>query len=129
MSNSSSDDELDMKSKNFNPLKAIYSTKLNLNASRLPKFDNLSSFLSRLQRAGNALDADLSKVPVATKKFDSKAAKEVDNDKYIVTDGGRTFLREQGKNLCYRKDSYLKFTLNRSSSSWTESQVQARYFR
>lgn len=93
----SDDEELDMASEKFNPLKALYSKKnrVPLNAK---KFDNLSIFASRLKTAGNTFDSDLEKATTSRKsKKDETKREEVDEEKYHVTSAGRIFLKEQGK--------------------------------
>lgn len=91
---SSEDEELDVTKPNFNPIKAIYSKRLFMKAENLPKFDNFSSFMSSLQRAGNKLDADLGRrSPSLSKKVDLSSD---DKEKYHFSAGGRKFLREQG---------------------------------
>lgn len=91
----SSDEELDVTSSKFNPLKALYSERVKIPFPDAQKFDNVASFLSRLKQAGGALDADLDKV-VMHKKKETKVGEGVDKEKYHVTVSGRTFLKGQG---------------------------------
>lgn len=95
------DEELDMTSDKFNPLKAIYSKKMKVPYEKVQKFDNVSSFMARLKVAGNVLDADLEKV--ATHSKSKKVEKvedgdDVDKEKFHVTAAGRKFLKDQGEN-------------------------------
>lgn len=89
---STDEEELDMTSEKFNPLKALYSTKVKLPVNRR-KFDNLSSFISQIKKAGGSLDADLDSI--TQKKKDQQ--QEADDGKYHVTAAGRRFLKEQGE--------------------------------
>lgn len=92
----SSDEELDVTSSKFNPLKALYSEKFKIPFPDARKFDNVATFLSRLKQAGGALDADLDKAVTHHKKKEIKEVQEVNKEKYHVTVSGRTFLKEQG---------------------------------
>lgn len=99
----SSDEELDVTSSKFNPLKALYSKKVKIPIENARRFDNVSIFLSRLDRAGGALDADLEKIAMHNKKTDATKTKteKVDDEKYHVTASGRTFLKEQGNSILF----------------------------
>lgn len=94
----SSDDELNIYSENFNPLKALYSDKFKIPVPDVKRLDNVQIFFSRLKSAGNALDGDLEKVTRVFKyPRSNEKTGEVDQEKYHVTAAGRTFLKEQGK--------------------------------
>lgn len=99
----SSDEELDVTSSKFNPLKALYSKKVKIPIENACRFDNVSIFLSRLDRAGGALDADLEKIVMHNKKTVATKTKieKVDEEKYHVTASGRTFLKEQGNSILF----------------------------
>lgn len=43
-SSSTSDESLDVKSVKFDPLKALYSTKIKLSSTKAPIYDNVSKF-------------------------------------------------------------------------------------
>lgn len=88
------EEELDMTSERFNPLKALYSSKARQPENRR-KFDNLSSLLSQIKKAGGSLDADLSGSIVQLKK--DQQSKEEDEKKFHVTAAGRKFLKQQGR--------------------------------
>ncbi|CRL08412.1 CLUMA_CG021253, isoform A [Clunio marinus] len=105
--NSSSDEELDVQSEKFNPLKALYAKRIKLPCKNVKKLDNVSSFLSRVQRAGNVLDSDLNVVPNKTKKDQETEA--VDTQKYHITAHGRKFLKEQAP---IHRGKSSKFTRN-----------------
>lgn len=53
------DEELDITSEKFNPLKALYSKDLVIPVKNAKKLDNLGSFISRLKFAGNDLAAEV----------------------------------------------------------------------
>lgn len=91
---STDDDELDMTSEKFNPLKALYSNKVKLPRNQR-KFDNLSSFCQQVKLAGS-LDSDLGKVASQRTKKDQQT-EAVDQEKFHVTAAGRKFLKSQGK--------------------------------
>lgn len=106
MSSSTDDEELNMESEKFNPLKALYSKKLKL--PPVKNFENIGMFESRLKAVGNKFDVDLT-----TFKFQKNVKKdkqenmesesvEVDEEKYHTTKSGRVFAKEQG-NLRIKK--------------------------
>lgn len=88
------DEELNITSEKFNPLKALYSKKFKV-PKNVRKFDNLSSFFSAMKFAGDALDADLEKDHPRNRK--KAEAANVDEEKFHVTAAGRKFLKEQGE--------------------------------
>lgn len=94
----SEDEELDVSSDKFNPLKALYSDKIKFPSKNRKKFDNLSSFISHIKKAGNALDANLDEVSTHSKKKANEADVK-DKDLYHVTEAGRRFLKNQGKEI------------------------------
>lgn len=53
------DDELDITSENFNPLKALYSEQMKLPVKNVKRLDNLAVFLSRLKNAGDKIDSEV----------------------------------------------------------------------
>lgn len=53
------DDELDITSENFNPLKALYSEQLKLPVKNVKRLDNLAVFLARLKNAGDKVDSEV----------------------------------------------------------------------
>lgn len=55
------EDELDITSEKFNPLKALYSEKLKQSQKNVKRFDNLSIFEARLKVAGE-IDKDVNKI-------------------------------------------------------------------
>lgn len=96
MSSSTDEEELNVESEKFNPLKALYSKKLQL--PNVQSFDNFGTFLSRLKAADNVLDADLSNFKQTRKQnIVEETEVEVDENKYHKTAAGRIFLREQGE--------------------------------
>lgn len=56
---SSENEELDIASASFNPLKALYSKNVKLPVKNVKKFDNLSTFISRLKKADNNFEAEV----------------------------------------------------------------------
>lgn len=56
---SEEDDELNITSENFNPLKALYSKNMKLPVKNVKRLDNLAIFESRLKKAGDKFDADV----------------------------------------------------------------------
>lgn len=92
---STDDEELDIRSDKFNPLKALYSDKFKVPFEGAQALDNVGMFMSRLKKAGNAFDADLEPRKVV-KKSDPVTGVEEDDAKYHVTAAGRKFLKEQG---------------------------------
>lgn len=125
---STDDEELDVTSRNFNPLKAIYSKKLKIPPKSCQQFDNVSQFLSRLKRADNAFDADLSK-PLTHYKKSGDKTEAVDPEKYHVTSAGRMFPKEQGKKFSYALLTINLMSFSRSSgSSWSKGKIHARHF-
>lgn len=56
------DEELDISSEKFDPLKALYAKDLKLPVQNVKKFDNLGIFVSRLKAAGNKLEAEVMKL-------------------------------------------------------------------
>lgn len=90
---SSDDEELDIHSAKFNPLKALYSNKFKVPCEDAKPLDNVEIFMSRLKKAGNALDADLEPQKRVPKQADQKTEED---EKYHVTAAGRKFLKEQG---------------------------------
>lgn len=98
MSSSTDDDELNIESEKFNPIKALYSKKLQL--TEADKYENLGIFMSRLKAAGNKLDADLTSFRQTKKqKQVEELIKNDVEEKYHRTAGGRVFLKEQGKKI------------------------------
>lgn len=91
-----SDDELDVTSDKFNPLKALYSDKFKVPCKNVRPVDNLSMFMSKLEQAGNSNDADLESSIKKRQQKERKPTEEVDTEKYHVTAHGRVFLKEQG---------------------------------
>lgn len=91
------DEELNIASPRFNPLKALYSKKFKAPSENVKRFDNLSSLLSAIKQAGNALDADLEKISRHSKKKAKVVSESVDTEKFHVTAAGRKFLKEQGE--------------------------------
>ena len=53
------DDELDITSENFNPLKALYSNEMKLPVKNVKRLDNLAVVLSRLKNAENKIDSEV----------------------------------------------------------------------
>jgi len=53
------DDELDITSENFNPLKALYSSDMKLPVKNVKRLDNLAVFMSRLKNAENKIDSEV----------------------------------------------------------------------
>lgn len=53
------DDELDITSENFNPLKALYSNDMKLPVKNVKRLDNLAVFMSRLKNAENKIDSEV----------------------------------------------------------------------
>lgn len=102
------EEELNVTSAKFNPLKALYSKKFQVPHGNVRKFDNVSSFLSTIKQAGGELDVDVEKALKKSKMKDSKpnTGGVVDAEKFHVTEAGRTFLKEQGEltqpNSCWR---------------------------
>jgi hypothetical protein len=90
---STDDEELDIKSAKFNPLKALYSEKFKVPCEDAKPLDNVAMFMSRLKKAGNALDADLEPKKQPLK---NKLEQKTEDDKFHVTAAGRRFLKEQG---------------------------------
>lgn len=92
------EEELNVTSAKFNPLKALYSKKFKVPHENVRKFDNVSSFLSTIKQAGGALDVDIEKALVKNKKEKAtNSTKDDENvDKFHFTEAGRKFLKEQG---------------------------------
>lgn len=94
------EEELNVNSAKFNPLKALYSKKFKV-PENVRKFDNVSSFLSTIKKAGGALDVNIEKALNKTEKKSTKNSTEDDAnpEKFHVTQAGRKFLKEQGEKL------------------------------
>lgn len=94
---STDDEEVDVTSSKFNPLKALYSKKFKPPVENVKVLDNVSAFFARIKRAGNVYDKDLEAFskPINQQKKGQPVI-EVDKEKYHVTQAGRTFLKEQG---------------------------------
>lgn len=58
---SSEDEELNIASSRFNPLKALYTKNIKFPVKNVKKFDNLSIFISRLKKADNNFEAEVIK--------------------------------------------------------------------
>lgn len=95
------DEELNVTSEKFNPLKALYSKKFKVPCENVKSFDNLHSLMSTIEKAGNALDADLEKIAKQSRKKVKAVTESVDKEKYHVTAAGRVFLKEQGKSTTF----------------------------
>lgn len=54
-SSTTSDESLDAKSEKFNPIKALYSSKMRLSSLKAPIYDNVSKFESVLSGASGQL--------------------------------------------------------------------------
>ena len=91
------DEELNVTSPKFNPIKALYSKKFQMQTKKAKSFDNMSSLMSAIKKAGNALDADFEKISKLNIKKAEMEAESVDTEKFHVTEGGRKFLKEQGE--------------------------------
>ena len=101
-------EELDFSSEKFNPLKALYSTKLKLPFKNIKPLDNIAAFESRIKRAGGSFEADINKFIAPVKQNKSPQKPEVDETKYHVTQMGRVFLKEQGKLFYISQEEYLQ---------------------
>lgn len=88
-----SEEELNVESERFNPLKALTSEKFKLPV-KVNSLDNMSMLEARLKRGDGDLETDLS-VNIAPKKK-ADHVEVVDEEKYHVTKLGRVFLKEQG---------------------------------
>ncbi|KAG5678080.1 hypothetical protein PVAND_007782 [Polypedilum vanderplanki] len=108
----SNDEELDLTSENFNPLKALYSKNVKLPVKNVKRFDNLAIFLSRLKKAGDQIDSDLSQQPTTSKKVKSKEEQEED-EKYHITNAGRKFLKEQAPVHRGKKSKFTRDLIQR----------------
>lgn len=53
------EEDLDITSAQFNPLKALYSKDVKLPVQNVRKLDNLGMFMSRLKNAGNKFEAEV----------------------------------------------------------------------
>lgn len=102
MSSSTDDEELNLESAKFNPLKALYSQKLKLPAVQ-QNFENLGIFEARLKAAGNEPEADLASFKHhKSKKTDAGTSKQrdsepINDDKFHTTKSGRVFDKSQGE--------------------------------
>ncbi|CAG9800004.1 unnamed protein product [Chironomus riparius] len=106
------DDELDITSEHFNPLKALYSNEMKLPVKNVKRLDNLAVFLSRLKNAENKIDSELTKQPTTSKKAVPKTETDED-EKYHITKAGRKFLKEQapvhrGKKAKFKRDLIVR---------------------
>lgn len=102
MSSSTDEEELNVESEKFNPLKALYSQKLKMPVVKV-NFENLGIFEARLKAAGNEPDSDLENFKHQNKKKKNEAgsSKEcdsvpIDDEKFHTTKSGRVFAKEQG---------------------------------
>lgn len=109
------EEELDVTSEKFNPLKALYSKDVKLPVKNVKQLDNLGIFLSRLKNAGNNFEAEvrieklelkyikliffqLTQQKPSTSKATPVESKDTEeSERYHVTATGRRFLKEQGK--------------------------------
>ncbi|KYM82384.1 hypothetical protein ALC53_07172 [Atta colombica] len=79
-----SDESLDVRSEKFDPLKALYSSKVRL-ASSVPIYDNISKFESILKGINVSTKDDKSAVPESTReRFLSHQGKERERDNTIL---------------------------------------------
>lgn len=126
------DEELDVTSDKFNPLKAIYSNKFKNPVANVKPLDNVSTFMSRLEKAGNAYDANLDdprRTQTKKRDRDTKESEETEDDKYHITKAGRRFLKEQGLPWNFSLYMKLNFISHSSDPSRPQSQVLQRSFQ
>jgi hypothetical protein len=90
---STDEEELDITSEKFNPLKALLSKKFKYPVQVEP-LDNLATIESRIKAGG--LDTDLSQIRIASKNKPGRS-EVVDQERYHVTNLGRVFRKDQGK--------------------------------